>query len=379
MHSILVVGAGMVGSTMAIDLAKNHRVTLFDFQESPLKKAQEKCPSLVIKTMDVTKKDDFKQALKPFDLIICAVPGYLGFKTLKSILEAKKNVVDISFFPENALELADLAKSQKVTAVVDCGVAPGMGNIILGHYNEELKISDFECFVGGLPVIKKWPFSYKAPFSPVDVIEEYTRPARYIENGFEVVKKALSDCELMEFEHIGTLEAFNSDGLRSLIHTMPHIPNMKEKTLRYPGHVEYIKVLKESGFFNSKPILVNGKSISPIDFTSAILFEEWKLGPEEKEFTVMEIRIKGQNEEGKKILIRYNLYDTYCQETDTSSMARTTGYTATAVANLILENKFNEHGVFPPELIGKHPHCFEFVLNYLKDRGVNYFKSETIL
>lgn len=376
MHSILVVGAGMVGSTMAVDLAKKHAVTLSDFQEEVLKKVQDKHPSLAIKIIDVTQKESFKKVLLPYDLIICAVPGFLGFETLKSILEAGKNVVDISFFPENALELELLAREKKVTAVVDCGVAPGMGNIILGHYNEQLKIDTFECFVGGLPVIKKWPFSYKAPFSPIDVIEEYTRPARYIENGFEVVKEALSDCELMEFEHIGTLEAFNSDGLRSLIYTMPHIPNMKEKTLRYPGHVEYIKVLKESGFFNSKSIIVNGKSISPLTFTSAILFEEWKLKPQEEEFTVMKIQIKGKNTEGKKLMITYDLYDRYCAATDTSSMARTTGYTATAVANLILENKFTMHGIFPPELLGKQANCFEFVLKYLQDRGVNYTKTE---
>jgi len=379
MHSILVVGAGMVGSTIAIDLAKSHQVTLSDYQVLPLQDALVKCPNLQTLTIDVTKKESFKKSLDPYDLIISAVPGFLGFETLKCVLEAKKNVVDISFFPENAMELGQLAITNNVTAVVDCGVAPGMGNIILGHYNEAIEIDTFECFVGGLPIKKKWPFYYKAPFSPIDVIEEYTRPARYIENGVEVVKEALSDCELMEFEQIGTLEAFNSDGLRSLIHTMPHIPNMKEKTLRYPGHVEYIKVLKESGFFNSKPIKVNGKSISPIAFTSAVLFEEWKLDSKEEEFTIMKINIKGKNNDGKKIAITYDLYDTYCAVSDTSSMARTTGYTATAVANLILENTFNSHGIFPPELLGKYPRCFEYVVNYLKERGVHYRKTEKIL
>jgi len=379
MHSILVVGAGMVGSTMAIDLTKKHQVTLSDFQEQPLKQALEKCRNLKIVTIDVTQKESFKKTLQPYDLIICAVPGYLGFETLKSIIEAGKNVVDISFFPENALELDRLAKANKVTAVVDCGVAPGMGNIILGHYNEALEIDTFECFVGGLPIIKKWPFCYKAPFSPIDVIEEYTRPARYIENGIEVVKEALSDCEILEFEYVGSLEAFNSDGLRSLIHTMPQIPNMKEKTLRYPGHVEYIKVLKESGFFNTKPIIIEGKPISPLTFTSAILFKEWKLNSKEEEFTVMKINIKGKNNDGEKIAITYDLYDTYCAVSDTSSMARTTGYTATAVANLILENTFNSHGIFPPELLGKHPRCFGYVINYLKERGVHYRKTETLL
>ena len=271
-----------------------------------------------------------------------------------------------------------MAKQHNVTAIVDCGVAPGMGNIILGHYNERLKISSFECLVGGLPKIKKWPFNYKAPFSPIDVIEEYTRPARYIENGKVIIRDALSDVELIEFEKVGTLESFNSDGLRSLIFTMPHIPNMKEKTLRYPGHVKYIQVLKESGFFNEKSIQIKGVSISPLEFTSKILFNEWELGETEEELTVMKISIKGVNTAGKTEEVIYSLYDVFDDDTKTSSMARTTGYTATAAVNIIAEKLFVEKGVFPPELVGKNKECFDFVVNYLKERNVIYKKEITI-
>ncbi|WP_457617781.1 saccharopine dehydrogenase family protein, partial [Lutibacter sp.] len=297
-------------------------------------------------------------------------------ETLKAIIEAKKNVIDISFFPENSLELNDLAKRNNVTAIVDCGVAPGMGNIILGYYNEKLKLTDFECLVGGLPKVKKWPFNYKAPFSPIDVIEEYTRPARYVENGYIVVKEALTDVELVDFENIGTLEAFNSDGLRSIIYTMPHIKNMKEKTLRYPNHIEYIKVLLESGFFNKKTININGLEISPLDFTSKILFNEWKLGDTEEEITVMRITLKGTDQKGKNKTIVYNLHDEYCTKTNVSSMARTTGYTATAAANLFLDGLFCEKGVFPPELIGNKKGVFEYILKYLEERNVVYKLEE---
>jgi saccharopine dehydrogenase-like NADP-dependent oxidoreductase len=375
MQKIIVLGAGMVGSTMAIDLTLNYTVTLADFNKKALDSAKLKCNLLKTIQLDVTNFNTLEKALKPFDLVVCAVPGYLGFETLKSIITCKKNVVDISFFPENALELNSLAKEKNVTAIVDCGVAPGMGNIILGHYNEKIQITDFECLVGGLPKIKNWPFNYKAPFSPVDVIEEYTRPARYVENGKIVTKEALSDVELVSFSEIGTLESFNSDGLRSLILTMPHIPNMKEKTLRYPGHVEYISVLKNSGFFNTKPIDINGKSIVPLEFSSKILFKEWKLDENEQEFTVMRITIKGKNKAGKNTTIVYNLYDEFCIQTKFSSMARTTGYTATAAVNLILKGIFNDKGIFPPELIGKYETCFNFILQYLKDRKVNYVKT----
>ncbi|OFY93413.1 MAG: saccharopine dehydrogenase, partial [Bacteroidetes bacterium RIFCSPLOWO2_12_FULL_31_6] len=312
------------------------------------------------------------------DLVVCAVPGFLGFNTLKAIIEAEKNVIDISFFPENSFDLDALAKQKKVTAIVDCGVAPGMDNIILGYYNEKLKLNFFECLVGGLPKMKKWPFCYKAPFSPMDVIEEYTRPARYVENGHVVVKEALTDCEYIEFDKVGTLESFNSDGLRSIIFTMPHIKDMKEKTLRYPGHVEYVKVLKESGFFNTKAIEVNGQKISPLDFTSKILFNEWKLGETEAELTVMRVTVKGINPQGKEETVVYNLHDEFCTKTNTSSMARTTGYTATAAANMFLEGLFKEKGVFPPELIGKHEACFNYFIKYLEERGVVYTRTLSV-
>ena len=145
MSNIIVLGAGMVGSTMAIDLAKKHLVTITDFNEEALEKAIKKCDKLIPEILDVTNKKELQEILKPFDLVICAVPGFLGFETLKSIIEAKKNVIDISFFPENSLELDLLAKKYNVTAIVDCGVAPGMGNFILGYYNEKLQLTDFEC------------------------------------------------------------------------------------------------------------------------------------------------------------------------------------------------------------------------------------------
>jgi len=379
MSKIIVLGAGMVGSAIAIDLAKVHTVTLADLNQNVLDQVKQNNPQLDIQQLDVTDETELKKSIEAFDLVICAVPGFLGFNTVKNIIMARKNVIDISFFSENALELDALAKEKNVTAIVDCGVAPGMSNLILGYYNEKLKISDFECIVGGLPKEKKWPFYYKAPFSPVDVIEEYIRPARLMQGGKQFVHEALTDCEYVVFDKIGTLESFNSDGLRSIIYTLPHIPNMKEKTLRYPRHVEYIKVLKQSGFFNDKEIIINGVPIKPIDFTSKILFDEWKLGETEEELTVMRINIKGKNSNGQTEEVIYNLYDEYCKKTNTSSMARTTGYTATAAANMFLEGLFTEKGVFPPELVGKHEACFNYIIDYLKKRDIHYVKSTRIL
>jgi saccharopine dehydrogenase-like NADP-dependent oxidoreductase len=160
---------------------------------------------------------------------------------------------------------------------------------------------------------------------------------------------------------------------------MPHIPNMKEKTLRYPGHVEYIRVLKESGFFSREKININGHQVSPLDFTGKILFKEWKLGETEKELTVMRVTLKGENASGQKEEIVYHLHDEYCGETNTSSMSRTTGYTATSAANLFLEGLFSEKGIFPPELVGKHEVCFNYMKDYLEKRNIHLVKSSRLI
>jgi lysine 6-dehydrogenase len=375
MANIIILGAGMVGSAMARDLAKQHEVTSTDISEKALSALEQ----YGIKTMklDASDKAQVASAIKDYDLVVCAVPGFMGYETLRTIIETGKNVVDISFFPENSLDLDQLAKENNVTAIVDIGVAPGMDNIILGYYDTFMDLHTFDCLVGGLPKNRRWPFEYKAPFSPVDVIEEYVRPARYVENGHVVTKPALSDPELLEFDKVGTLESFNTDGLRSIIHTMPHIPNMKEKTLRFPGHIQLIQALKASGFFSEEKMNINGASVTPLDFTSKVLIDEWKLGADEEEFTVMRVTVEGK-EDGVEKTVTYHLYDEYDQETGVSSMARTTGYTCTAAANLFLEGIFTEKGVFPPELVGKHKACFDFFMNYLKERNIHYVKEEVV-
>lgn len=366
---IAVLGAGMIGRAMALDLAAQHAVTSFDVDEKNLTLLRDRNSNIQTKQTDLGKYEDYIQLFTPFNIIVTAVPGFMGYKTLESAINCGKNVVDISFFPEDVFQLNTRAKEKGVTVITDCGVAPGLSNFIIGRYNEEMKINALEIYVGGLPKIRKKPFQYKAPFSPADVIEEYTRPARLMENGHIVTRPALSETEWMQFDELGTLEAFNTDGLRSLLYTMPHIKNQKEKTLRYPGHVDLIISLKESGFFDENPMDIDGIKISPLRITSKILFNEWKLGAEEEELTVMKVILHGEKD-GKKKTVEYNLLDHYDPETKNSSMARTTGYTCTAAVNLLAQNLFNDKGVFPPELVGKHKACFDFVLKYLAERKV---------
>jgi lysine 6-dehydrogenase len=189
---IAILGAGMVGRAMALDLANQHEVTSVDISESNLAALKARNPRINKLVSDLKDFGSYANLLQPFDLVVTAVPGFMGYAALEAVIRAGKSVADISFFPENALELDSLAKEHNVTAITDCGVAPGMSNYIIGRYNETMTIDSFEIYVGGLPEKRKKPFEYKAPFSPVDVIEEYTRPARLMENGFIVTRPALT-------------------------------------------------------------------------------------------------------------------------------------------------------------------------------------------
>ena len=374
MKKIIVLGAGMVGKAIAADLSKKHEVTAADISEKALE-GLSGLRNIRTRVLNVSEPGAVASAVAGYDLAVSAVPGFLGFRTLTALIDSRIDTVDISFLPEDVLQLDALAKKKGVTVITDCGVAPGMPNYIIGYHNELMKIEQVEFMVGGLPKIRTFPFEYKAPFSPCDVLEEYTRPARYVENGRTVVKPAMSDTELIDFENAGTLEAFNSDGLRSLIYTMKNIPDMKEKTLRYPGHIRLIQALKAAGFLGKDPVKVNGADVIPFDLCSELLFKAWKPAPDEPEFTVMRVSLKG-TEKGQGKTVVYDLFDEFDPVEKFSSMARTTGFTATGTAEMILNGIFTEKGVFPPELTGKNPRCFHYILDYLKERNVIYRKTE---
>lgn len=368
MAKILVLGAGMVGSAMIRDLAERHEIVATDYSADPLSQF-DGLAGITSHTLDCTDAAAVTKAVADVDLVVCAVPGDLGFATLRTLIEAGKNVADISFFPEEALDLDKLAKEKGTVVVTDIGVAPGLDNLILGYHDAQMKVSFFECLVGGLPIQRDYPFEYKAPFSPADVVEEYLRPARLVENGREVVMPALSEPEYVNFDGIGTLEAFNTDGLRSLIQTMAHIPNMREKTMRYPGHRDLMLALREAGFLSDNPIEVQGKSVAPRQFTSAILFDKWKLQPNEPELTVMRVTVEGE-ESGEQVRHVWDLLDYTDAATGTSSMARTTGYTCTAMAEAILDGSWSQAGVNPGEIVGRQSGMFGQIRHYLKQRGV---------
>lgn len=370
MKSVVVLGAGLIGRTIAIDLSSSYEVCSADKSQNALN-ALSSLESIRKVRCDFSNVNELKKLIEPYDLVIGAVPGYMGFNLLKSVIEAGKNVVDISFFSEDPFALDELAKANNVIAVVDCGVAPGMCNMIAGYYNTKMKLLRYECFVGGLPLIQVWPFAYKAPFSPIDVLAEYTRPARIVIDGTELTVEALSGIETVSFRDAGELEAFYTDGLRTLTKTMQGVSDMSEKTMRFPGHASLMRVFRETGLFNEEKIKVGDAEVSPIDVTAALLFPKWKLNEGEEDFTIMRVTLESED---KRIV--YYLYDSYDRESHTSSMARTTGYTCTAVASLILNESYQHKGISPPEFVGKDEYCFSFVIDYLKKRNVEYRKTE---
>ena len=368
MKHIVVLGAGMVGSAIAADLCREYRVSAVDTSRQRVEALAAEHP-LTPQVADLSRAEVVAGVIRDADLVIGAVPGFMGFATLQAVLRGGKNVVDISFFDEDPFALDALAQAQGVTAVVDCGVAPGLSNMVLGYHAARMAVESFRCLVGGLPAVRTWPWQYKAPFSPIDVLEEYTRPARLMERGEIVTRPALSEPEPVEIAQIGTLEAFNTDGLRSLLTTMRGIPSMVEKTLRYPGHIDLVRALRESGFLGREPITAGGGRVRPIDVTAALLFQQWRLGRGEPEFTAMEITVRGQEGETLREYV-YRLLDRTDEHTGTSSMARTTGYTCTAAARLVLEGRFARAGICPPEYVGADEVCFERVLADLAARGV---------
>jgi len=367
---VVVLGAGLVGGAIARDLARGgeFEVTVVDASEAALARIATETGITAVRA-DLARDGAVRRAVDGHDLVVGAVPGHMGFATLREALTCGKPVVDISFFPEDPLELDGLARECGVTALVDFGVAPGCSNLILGRMAKEFdSVERFVCLVGGLPSVRVWPWEYKAGFSPADVLEEYTRSARYLSGGRMVTMPALSEPEFVDFPGVGTLEAFNTDGLRTLLATVG-VPFMVEKTLRYPGHIEKIRVLRESGFLSSEPIDVGSQAVRPIDLAARLLFPLWKLDEGEDDLTAMRVSVDGL-EGGRKVRRTFELLDRYDPRTRTSSMARTTGYTCTAGVRLLARGAYSRAGISPPEVVGREAECFAFVFAELAARGV---------
>ena len=373
MSRIVILGAGPVGRYIAIDLCRDpgYEVVSVDINQEALVQLAGEHPVL-IRAADLSTARAVKRAVEDADVVIGAVPGPMGYAMLQAVIGAGKNIVDISYFLEDPFELDELAREKGVTAVVDCGVAPGMSNIILGDHMRKMKVDVYECYVGGFPKSRNAPLGYKTDFPVLEVFEEYAAPGKYVENGRVVERPALSDTTTIDLPKVGSMACLISDGLRTLIRTAAaEIPNMFEKTLRYPEHVHQMRIFNDAGFFSQTPLKVAGASVRPIDVTAAVLTPLWQYEPGESDLTVMRLVISGE-EDGQPTAYTYDMYDEYDPATGTPSMARTTGYTCAAVTRLLLDGGFSRTGIIAPEILGSVKGCRESVQKYLADRGVHY-------
>jgi len=372
----VVLGAGMVGSVIAEDLASSgFEVTVADRSGDSLARVSERSNgAITIQQVDCSDQKVIASLASESDIVFGALPSWLGFQALETIIKSGKSYCDISFMAEDPRILNQLAIEHGTTCIVDFGVAPGMSHLLCSHAVHLLNECErLEIVVGGLPVERTRPFEYKAPFSPRDVIEEYLRPARLVENGSIITRPALSECELVELPGVGTLEAFNTDGLRSLCDTLD-VPFMRERTLRYPGHVEKIRCLRDAGFFSEEPIQINGKPVRPIDMTASILIESWRYEQGEADLTVMQIEAQGKLGE-EYVRLCWDLLDYYDPKADQSSMARTTGFPAAAMGRMIVDGTIDIPGVHPPETFGSNSTVVNRLLAELESRNVKFVKT----
>jgi len=377
----LVMGCGNIGSVAAEDLAKSMsstEVVVADMNEERAKLVTNKIGTSNVSWIqsDVLKHDELMNTLKEFDMVMGFLPANLAYRLAETCVAAHKNLVDVSYMSEDPTRLNDAAVRAGSTIVPDCGLAPGISNVLVGNSVSSLdKIKSVHVMVGGLPEKPVPPLDYIVTWSPESLIDEYTRKAWIIRKGRTVAVEALSGVEEVDFPGIGKLEAFYTDGLRTLPHTVKHVEDMWEKTLRYPGHAEKVKLFRTLGFFSPSTITVEGTEIQPRKFTAKIL--EQKLSDRRpKDIVALKTQTYGTRDE-KRTRQVYTLLDCCDKKRGITAMARTTAYPASIVAQMILNKYLKEKGVVPPEKIGMDDKLFKLFSEGLRAHGIKINQEKT--
>jgi saccharopine dehydrogenase-like NADP-dependent oxidoreductase len=370
---VLVAGCGNIGSVAAEDLARNVKsveVIVADNDKTRAKAVAEKIGTENVswKQIDVSNQKELTNTLKDSDLVMGFLPGKLGYGFAEACVAAGKDLVDVSYMAENPLDLNDKALKNDVTIVPDCGLAPGISNVLVGHAASKLdNVETVQIMVGGLPEKPIPPLGYSITWSPESLIDEYTRKARIVKMGKIAEVEALTGLEQIAFPGFGKLEAFYTDGLRTLMYTIK-ARNMWEKTLRYPGHADKINLIRALGFFEEEEIEVDGAAVSPRKLTAKLLGQKLQRS-EIKDVVALEVGVAGIKGQ-KRMKYLYRLLD-YCDaKQGVTAMARTTAYPASIVAQLLVKRRVEEKGVVPPENLGMRGEIFEAFLNELEKRGV---------
>ena len=376
---VITLGSGKIGAVLAKDFTESVEdveIVIADRSEERAREAAADIEGASWTSIDTSDFSGLVDTLTGFDLVLGALPGDYGYRALEAAIEVGVDVVDVSYTPENPMILGEAAKQAGVTIVPDCGVAPGLSSILVGYAVSRLdKVKEVHIMVGGMPKFPVPPLGYTITWSAEGLIDEYVRDVSIVEGGRIVRVQALSGLEEMEFPGVGTVEAFYTDGLRTLVDSFPGVHSMYEKTLRYPGHVEKVKLLRELGYFDEEPLLVEGSRVSPRLMTARLL-ERSLRKPEVGDLLAMIIEVNGENG-GKDAGYRYYILDRFDKEKGVTAMARTTAYTASSVASMLVEGIIKEKGVIPPERLGTNEDIVERLLSKLRTRGVMVEESTT--
>jgi len=365
----IVLGAGKIGPVIAQDFSgKGIELTVGDIDINRARDAADEVGGKSI-SFDTTDYDQMVEILGDFDLVLGALPGDYGLPALRACVETGKDVVDVSFTPEYPLELDNDAREAGITMIPDCGVAPGLSNLLVGYGASRLdSIHEAKIMVGGIPEKQVPPLGYTVTWSAEGLIDEYIRDVSIVKDGELIQVPALSGLESIEFPGVGTLEAFYTDGLRSLVESFPEAENLYEKTLRYPGHVEKVKLLRELGFFSEDPVMVRNSEVKP-KLVSARVLERSLTMPDVGDLLAMRVEVSGMKDE-ERLGFSYRVLEYYDHEKDVSAMARTTAYTASIVAGLLVRGDIQDKGVVPMEKLGANHNLVDNIVSELGKRGV---------
>ncbi len=367
---VLVLGGGVVGEAVAWDLTHTAPIADVTVADADAPRLQSLARRLGVHTRqaDLRDPDAVARLVRDVDVTVGTLPSPLAWAVLEGMARLGRRHVDVSFLAEDPRVLDGVAQASGATLVYDCGVAPGLSHVLVGGAARLLARTDTVCIdVGGLPELPQPPFWYKAPFAPADVLEEYTRPARLVRGGRALTLPALSEPATVDVPGVGALEAFNTDGLRSLVDTVA-ADAMVERTLRYPGHLAAMRVLSDAGLLDLTPVMVRGRAVAPRDVAAAVLFPQWQYGPDERDLTVLRVEVTGQAADGSPRAWRWQMVDRPPAGSPLSSMARTTGFPAAITARWLMDGRVPA-GVHPPERLGLDGHA-EALLAALAERGI---------
>ncbi len=373
---MLVLGAGLQGCAAAFDLLKNPKVTavtLADMREPHLPPFLEQARDGRFTTLklDVSDADAVRAAMRRHDAVLSAIPYYFNGPLAKLAVECGVHFCDLGGNTEIVLEQKKLdaeAQAKHVSVMPDCGLAPGMVNILAAEGIRRLdEAHEVRIYVGGLPQHPEPPLNYQIVYSLEGALDYYTTRSWILREGQPVQVDALSEVEAVEFPApVGTLEAFHTAGG---ISTMPFnyagkLKAMEYKTLRYAGHADLMRSIRALGLISNEPITVKGQSVVPRDLFIAAVHPLLHK-PQGRDLVALKVVARG-TKDGKPAEATFQLVDRYDEANGVSAMMRTTGYSLSITAQMQASGQVLRHGVTTPD----EGVPFRAYVDALKARGV---------